>query len=155
MSSRVDLLGVPGWLSQLSVQLLILAQVMISRGCEIEPCIRFLTGLEAHLRFSLSLSICSPLKEKNNNTLVCQNRIQNPPTYHTLQFTAFLKSFLTMSSLFFFLIIYLSSLTIPMVSFNMFLSYTELQAKSDSGSIFFFNMNFFQVVVYIITLGCM
>lgn len=47
----------PGWLSQLSVRLLISAQVR-SQSCEIEPRVSFHNGHGEYLRFPLSLSLC-------------------------------------------------------------------------------------------------
>ena len=58
--------GAPGWLSQLSVQLLVSAQVMISRFREFEPHITFCTdSVESawdSLSLSLSLSLSFALK---------------------------------------------------------------------------------------------
>ena len=51
---------VPGWLSHLSVQLLISGRVRISRFCELEPHIRLCADLAQNLLgiLSLSLSLC-------------------------------------------------------------------------------------------------
>ena len=52
-------LEVPGWLSQLSDQLLILAQVMISQFKRLSPMLgSVLTVHRACLEFSVSLSLC-------------------------------------------------------------------------------------------------
>ena len=60
----------PGWLGQLSVQLVISAQVMIS-GCEIEPHIGLCTEHGICLRFSLSLSLCNSLQKRHTNIINC------------------------------------------------------------------------------------
>ena len=60
MRLNENTLGVPGWLSQFSIQLLILAQVTISESWDWLPCgaphwVRNLLKI-----FSLSLSLCPP-----------------------------------------------------------------------------------------------
>ena len=49
--------GAPGWLSWLSIQLLVLAQVMISQFMGLSPASGSVLTCRASLEFSLSLSL--------------------------------------------------------------------------------------------------
>ena len=52
--------GAPGWLSWLSIQLLVLAQVMISQFMGLSPASGSVLTYRASLEFSLSLSLSAP-----------------------------------------------------------------------------------------------
>ena len=59
-SEIVEIVGAPGWLSQLGVQLLVPAQVMISRFISLSPHQAPCSQHRACLVFSLSLSLSAP-----------------------------------------------------------------------------------------------